>query len=311
MSRRRTAAGFTLIELLVVIAILGLLIALLAPALSRARKQAKATICLTRLRTIGQGLVLYADENDDVLVPGRMPKVDDEHWQVYIAGGLKYRPTFLAMMASEVGLPPFEDPQSTRTSIDRFGQPGDRQNYSDEVYVCPAVPEWTDERNGSYGYNYQFLGNARLRDQEAPTSFKNWPVRYSTIRSGAGCVVAADCMGTAASFPPRDRDPYEDNDFGDSESGRTLSALGNEGFNLDPPRIDPVSGEMAAFDDQARTAVHERHRGRGTVLWADGHCSAETLESLGYKVNEDGVVGFEGNNRKFSINQKDQAWVGF
>ena len=91
MSRNRLAAGFTLIELMVVIAILGLLIAILAPALSRARKQAKATLCLTRLRTIGQGLVLYADENDGVLVPGRMPGVDDEHWQVEIAGGLKYR----------------------------------------------------------------------------------------------------------------------------------------------------------------------------------------------------------------------------
>ena len=311
MSRHRLAAGFTLIELLVSIAILGLLIALLAPGLSRARKQAKSTLCLTRLRTIGQGLVLYADENDDLLVPGRMPRVDDEHWQVYIAGGLKYRPTFLAMMAGEVGLPPFEDPQPTRTDIDRSGQPGDRQNYSDEAYVCPAVPDWIDERNGSYGYNYQFLGNARLRDRDNPNSFKNWPVRYSTVRSGAGCVVAADCIGTAASFPPLDRDPYEDNDFGDSESGRSLNALGNEGFNLDPPRGDPVGGEMAAFDDQVRTALHERHTGRGTVLWADGHCSSETLKSLGYKVDEDGVVGFEGNNRRFSTNQKDEAWIGF
>ena len=42
--------GFTLIELLVVIAALVLLMAILVPALSRARKQAKAAVCQARLR---------------------------------------------------------------------------------------------------------------------------------------------------------------------------------------------------------------------------------------------------------------------
>jgi prepilin-type N-terminal cleavage/methylation domain-containing protein len=60
--------GFTLIELLVVIAIISLLMALLVPALSRARKQAKAMVCQSRLRQWGTILALYAQDNE-----GRFP----------------------------------------------------------------------------------------------------------------------------------------------------------------------------------------------------------------------------------------------
>ncbi len=311
MRKRCPRTSFTLIELLVAISILGLLIAILMPALSGARKRAKAAICLTRLRTMGQGLVLYANANKDVLVPGRMPKLDDDNWRIKVVGGLKYRPSFLTMMESQVGIPPFDDPQPSKTSIDRHGQPGDRQNYASEQYVCPEVPDWTDERNGAYGYNYQFLGNSRLLYSEEPTSYKNWPVQSSWVQSPAQCVAVADSLGTAASFPTNARAPYEENDFGDSKSGRSVNAKGNEGFNLDPPRVDPERGEMAHLKSTglARTSLHMRHGRTGNVLWVDGHASGETLESLGYKVDPDGVVNFEGDNRLFSIRREDKAWV--
>ena len=127
MTVRQARTGFTLIELLVVVAIIGALIGILVPSLSRARGQAKSAVCRANLRTLGQGMVMYAHEYDDRLLPGRMPKVDDTNWQITIAGGLKYRPTFLAIMGAQVGLPPFVDPQATRTTIDRQGEAGDRQ----------------------------------------------------------------------------------------------------------------------------------------------------------------------------------------
>ncbi len=256
-------------------------------------------------------MVLYANHNKGMLMPARMPKVNDEQWRLRIVGGVKYRPTFLAMMANEVGLKPFEDPQPTKTTVDEFGQPGDRQNYASPIYVCPEVREWTDERNGAYGYNYQFLGNARLRDDSDVTSYKNWSVPLSRVKAPGECVAVGDSMGTAASFPVQQRSAYEDNEFHDSRSGRTLSALGNEGFNLDPPRVDPSRGEMAGFggNHEARTAVHDRHNRKGNVLWVDVHASSESLEDLGYKGDEDGVIGFEGDNRMFSIDHVDEAWI--
>ena len=309
MHNRKRHPAFTLIELLVSIAIIGLLVSILLPALSSARQMAKSALCLTRLRTAGQGMVLYANDHQDVLPPGRLPKIDDNHWRVKVIGGVKYRPTFLTMMERQIGLRPFDDPQPTKTGVDRFGQPGDRQNYNNEMFVCPEVSHWTDERNGAYGYNYQFLGNARL-DGTGLTSYKNWPVMSSWVKTPSRCVAAADCVGTAASFPIRERGEYEDNAFGDSGSGRSLHALGNEGFNLDPPRIDAEFGEAASLKDGhvARTALHERHRGRGSVLWSDGHVSGETLESLGYHVKENGVVGLDGHNRLFSTKGTPEAW---
>lgn len=68
-SATHPASGFTLVELLVVIGIIALLIAILLPALSKAREQANSVKCLANLRQLGQAQHIYASENKGCSLP--------------------------------------------------------------------------------------------------------------------------------------------------------------------------------------------------------------------------------------------------
>ena len=65
MVERRPATGFSLVELLVVVSIVAVLVALLLPAVGRAREAANRTLCLSNLRQLHQAFVLYALSNGD------------------------------------------------------------------------------------------------------------------------------------------------------------------------------------------------------------------------------------------------------
>jgi prepilin-type N-terminal cleavage/methylation domain-containing protein len=62
---RKAIQGFTLIELLVVVAIIALLISILLPSLAKARSQARATVCASRLSQITKSMLLYAGDYDE------------------------------------------------------------------------------------------------------------------------------------------------------------------------------------------------------------------------------------------------------
>jgi len=69
MPRRHSA--FTLIELLVVIAIIAILAAILFPVFARAREQARAITCVSNIKQIALGVLMYTQDND-----GNFPMAD-------------------------------------------------------------------------------------------------------------------------------------------------------------------------------------------------------------------------------------------
>jgi prepilin-type N-terminal cleavage/methylation domain-containing protein/prepilin-type processing-associated H-X9-DG protein len=82
--------GFTLVELLVVVAIIGILTALLLPALSKAKTKAEGLTCLNNTRQILLGWTMYAHDNHDVLVQNQNLGAPGEAVGTWVTGFLTW-----------------------------------------------------------------------------------------------------------------------------------------------------------------------------------------------------------------------------
>ena len=279
----RVAGGFTLIELLVVIAIIALLIGILLPALGAARSAGRSIACASNMRQIGIGWTVYANDNSDLSVPGQPGRYVDFDRNLYDLGnGKHYRPRWFAVLGAAAGFEAYATPSE---------DPLDEHSYEvngSGVFLCPTVSDWVSTRNTTYGYNYQFLGNARLKNDDETQGFINFPVRASRLNAST-TVMFADSMGTAAGKPEALRTPNRTDGSRDPD----LTALGGHGYALDPPRLDSASdyADRRFRAPQHRSAPDPRHNQQSNVAFADGHVDRMTLPDLGYEVNGDGSVG--------------------
>jgi prepilin-type N-terminal cleavage/methylation domain-containing protein len=128
MSRSRGRLGFTLVELLVVIAIIGVLVALLLPAVQAARDAARRAQCASQLKQIGIGLLNYESAKGS-LPPGSQVVGNihtRDYWGTWTISILPY----VEMQA----LARLHNPK-----VD-LGQPANQQLRETPVpvYLCPA-----------------------------------------------------------------------------------------------------------------------------------------------------------------------------
>jgi len=105
----RIRKGFTLIELLVVIAIIGILAAMLLPALAKAKAKANRIKCVNNLGSIGKALLGFAQDNSERMPWQLTPFQEQNHQfdkaQTYVGCGSAAALVNIAAMRSELQTP--------------------------------------------------------------------------------------------------------------------------------------------------------------------------------------------------------------
>jgi len=148
--------AFSLVELLVVIAIIALLLGLLLPTLVKAREMSRQVACLSKLRQLTVGVLMYTEQENHGVLP-------TWHWEFLDPG-----------FATPPG-PAQAEPAG------KFFQHGLMWKYvpSEKVYVCPSMPEMTQNAAGNvwgnppqWTYVMNFQPESHLAGQSAGGLFQ-------------------------------------------------------------------------------------------------------------------------------------------
>lgn len=170
--------GFTLVELLVVIAIIGVLVALLLPAVQAAREAARRSQCSNHLKQLGLAIQLYTESTKGILPPGAYWYEGVREWNSVRDCGVTQRGSDCATAnrgTIHMRLLPYIEEQALYDAFD-FTIQTDEQKFPDgtpigsrsvNVFVCPS-----DEHPGEAYHPTPLVGGTGTLTVEELRTFK-------------------------------------------------------------------------------------------------------------------------------------------
>ena len=276
---RPTRAAFTLVELLVVIGIIGVLVAILMPALNRARESARQVQCLSNLKQLATATIGYCNDNRG-LYPGRAGQGNESifnadpkrHWGwiawrrkidpvtgMYYAGTWDQNITFSAL-APYLNFKYYDHNPTNSTATNDYAAANQVAPDLESLYRCPSDKleqriAFAADLNGGRGiYRYSYSMNICFSNKvpdPSGTLLLNRPgrgyLKYHQVKR------------------PSEKIMYMD------ESERSVN---NGEYNPTAPLVnadDPNRDYSAIAERHEAVGRRNSQEARGNVAFADGH----------------------------------------